>query len=94
VVTLAADGQLYIGDESLGRDGLEARLTALRSKEGDATVYVRADRKTGYGQVLELLGQIGQAGYQRISLLSQPMDAAARPPAAIVQPAGMAGVSQ
>jgi biopolymer transport protein TolR len=88
IVTLAADGKLYIGDDKADRDNLEARLTALRPKEGDATVYVRADRTIVYGQVLELLSRIGKAGYQRISLLSQPADAAARLPAAALQPAG------
>jgi hypothetical protein len=78
IVTLAADGAIYAGDERLDRDRLEAQLSALRPKEGDATVYVRADRKAAYGDVLELLGRIGQAGYRRISLLSQPLDAASR----------------
>ena len=76
IVTIAADGALYIGSDSLDRDGLEARLSALRTKEGDATVYLRADRGTAYGRVLEVMGRISQAGYQRISLLSQPAAAA------------------
>lgn len=88
IVTLAADGRLYIGDDNADRDSLEARLSALRPKEGDATIYVKADRAIAYGQVLELLGRIGQAGYQRISLLSQPVDGAARVPAAALHPAG------
>jgi biopolymer transport protein TolR len=86
IVTLAADGKLYIGDDRTDRDSLEARLTALRPKDGEATVYIRADRTIAYGQVLELLGRIGQAGYQRISLLSQPADPPARHPAAALHP--------
>jgi biopolymer transport protein ExbD len=88
IVTLAADGRLYIGDDSADPDSLQARLIALRPNEGDAIVYVKADRTIAYGQVLELLGRIGQAGFQRISLLSQPAEGAARLPAASLQPAG------
>jgi biopolymer transport protein ExbD len=88
IVTLAADGKLYVGDDSADRGSLETRLAALRPKEGDATVYVRASRNAAYGQVLELLGRIGQAGFQRISLLSQPAESAARLPAADRQAAG------
>jgi biopolymer transport protein ExbD len=90
----AANGRLYIGDDYVDRDGLEARLTALRPKEGEATVYVRADRNAPYGQVLELLGRIGQAGFQRISLLSKPADAAARPAAAAITPPAAGAASQ
>jgi biopolymer transport protein ExbD len=74
IVTLAADGGLYIGDESVALSGLEERLFALKPQDGDATVYLRADRKAVYGEVLALLGQIEHAGFQRISLLSQAAD--------------------
>ena len=91
IVTLAADGALYLGDESVQRGDILARLSALKASAGDATVYVRADRKTGYGDVLELLGVVGQAGYQKISLLSQPLKAASESPApAVVPPGGAA----
>jgi biopolymer transport protein TolR len=45
---------------------------AMRSDEGDTVVYVRADRKIPYGDVMEILGRVGETGYQRVSLLSQP----------------------
>jgi biopolymer transport protein ExbD len=72
IVTLAADKGLYVGDEQVDSGALEARLSALRAKDGDAVVYVRADRKIAYGDVLALLGRVGNTGYRRISLLSQP----------------------
>jgi biopolymer transport protein TolR len=72
VVTLAPDGALYIRDEQVDRGGLVNRLIALRSQEGDTVVYVRADRKVPYGEVMEILGRVGETGYQRVSLLSQP----------------------
>ena len=70
IVTLAADGGLYIGDDSVARGGLEERLYALKPKDGDATVYLRADRKAVYGEVLELLGQIEHVGFQANSRFS------------------------
>jgi biopolymer transport protein TolR len=45
---------------------------SMRSDEGDTVVYVRADRKVPYGDVMEILGRVGETGYQRVSLLSQP----------------------
>ena len=72
VVTLAADGNIYIRDEAVTRDSLVNRLMSMRADEGDTVVYVRADRKIPYGDVMELLGRVGETGYQRVSLLSQP----------------------
>ena len=72
VVTLAPDGKLYIRDEEVTRQALVSRLMQIKSDEGDAVVYVRADRKMPYGDVMELLGRVGESGFARVSLLSQP----------------------
>ena len=71
VVTLAAEGKLYIRDEEVRLEDLVGRLRALHAAEGDAVSYVRADKAVSYGNVMEILGRIGSAGYGRISLLSQ-----------------------
>jgi biopolymer transport protein ExbD len=72
VVTYAADRSLSIRDEPVDAGSLVPRLAALRASQGDAVLYVRADKKIPYGDVMELLSRIGASGYQRISLLSQP----------------------
>jgi biopolymer transport protein TolR len=72
IVSLGGDGSLYIRDEQVSQDTLIPRLQALRSAEGDTVVYVRADKKRTYGEVMEILGRVGQSGYARVSLLSQP----------------------
>lgn len=72
VITLAADGKLYVRNEEVRPEALEERLHALRATEGDAVAYVRADKGVSYGNVMEILGRAGSSGYGRISLLSQP----------------------
>jgi biopolymer transport protein TolR len=72
IVSLVADGSLYIREEQVPKDNLEPKLEQLRAAEGDAVVYVRADKKSVYGEVMDILGKVGHAGYGRVSLLSQP----------------------
>lgn len=72
VVTLAGDGNIYIRDEQVARSGFIGRLQQIRAAEGDTVVYVRADRTTAYGAVMEILGRVGDSGYARVSLLSKP----------------------
>jgi biopolymer transport protein TolR len=72
VVSMAGDGGLYIREEQVSKEGLVPRLKELRSQEGDTVVYVRADKKIPYGDVMEVLGRVGEGGYGRVSLLSQP----------------------
>ncbi len=81
VVTLAADKSLLIRDERVDAGSLVSRMAAIRASQGDAVVYVRADKNIAYGEVMELLGRISTSGYQRISLLSQPSKPDAGDPA-------------
>ena len=80
IVTLAADRSLYVRDEQVSPGALIARLSAVRAVEGDAVVYLRADKAIPYGDVMELLSGLNASGYQRISLLSQPPEAAPTAP--------------
>jgi biopolymer transport protein TolR len=82
VVTLTADGQFQIRNEFVSREALVPRLREIRALEGDAVVYVRADKKNPYGEVMDLLGQVGQSGFGRVSLLSQQPNAGGGTPAA------------
>ncbi len=77
VVTLNGQGQLYIRDEEISQAALVSRLAQIRASEGDTVVYVRADRAVPYGDVMEILGRVGDSGYARVSLLSKPSPHAA-----------------
>jgi biopolymer transport protein TolR len=72
IVSLAADGSLFVREEQVTRETLVPKLQALRAAEGDLVVYVRADKKSAYGEVMDILGRVGESGYGRVSLLSQP----------------------
>jgi len=72
IVTLTADGKLQIRNDFVAREELVPKLKELRATEGDAVVYVRSDGKNAYGDVMEILGRVGESGYGRVSLLSQP----------------------
>jgi len=76
VVTVTNDGRLQVRDEFVTREELIPKLTALKGSEGDSVVYVRADSKLAYGDVMQILGQVGEAGFARVSLLSTKLQGA------------------
>lgn len=79
VITIAADAKYYIRNDEVRVEDVAARLQALHASEGDSVAYVRADKGVSYGSVMDILGRVGQAGYARISLLSQPKPTAKQP---------------
>jgi len=75
VVTLTPEGALQVREEMIAKGEIVNRLMAIRAAEGDKVVYVRADKSRAYGDVMEILGKVGEAGYGRVSLLAQPLGA-------------------
>jgi len=77
VVTMTKDGQFQIRDDFIASDRLVSRLIELRQSEGgDRVVYIRADKTMAYGEVMAVLGRVGESGFGRISLLSHKIPGA------------------
>lgn len=70
VVTMTGDRKFQVRDDFVAGDSLVSHLISLRKSEGDTVVYVRADKSIPYGDVMEVLGRVGESGFGRMSLLS------------------------
>ncbi|PXW95830.1 biopolymer transport protein ExbD/biopolymer transport protein TolR [Sphaerotilus hippei] len=78
-IALQADGALYLAEERLEPEAFAQRLARLGERPGARPeVHLRADRAVPYGRVAELIGQLQQAGLDRIAFVTEP--AAAKAP--------------
>ena len=58
-VGIARDGKFYLGTERIVVDDLAGKVTELlASREGDKTVYVKADARASYGDVVKVVDAI------------------------------------
>jgi biopolymer transport protein TolR len=82
-VAITLDGELFLGDEKLAPEAFSARIAEASRQTPDIEVQLRADKRTSYGQVTELLGRLQKAGLNRIAFVteSKPADGAAAPAA-------------
>ena len=71
VVSVDVNGRRFIGESEVAAEDLVARLIELRQSAGDVTIYVRGDKGIDYGEVMKVLGQVGQAGYPKVSLIAE-----------------------
>jgi biopolymer transport protein TolR len=72
VVTVKADGSLYIQETAVENDALVPRLVAITKSNPKADIYVRGDKAINYGRVLEVMSMIAQAGFTKVSLIAEP----------------------
>jgi biopolymer transport protein ExbD len=68
-VTVKADGSLAIGDNAVARDALAGAIAAATGGDKEERIFVRGDRAVPYGDVMELMNALRDAGYLKIALV-------------------------
>ena len=72
-ISLDEQGRIFIAKEEMSFDTLSARLDAIAAaaQGGEPPqVYLRADRKLDYGQVMRVMGELNRAGLNRVALVT------------------------
>ncbi|MDT0574924.1 ExbD/TolR family protein [Croceicoccus sp. F390] len=71
VVSLDADGRIFIDEERIPAGAFSERLTLLSTGSGETSpVVLRADRALDYGRVVAVMGALNNAGFRQISLVT------------------------
>ncbi|HLQ75966.1 MAG TPA: biopolymer transporter ExbD [Terriglobia bacterium] len=74
-VGVSRDGKFYLGQERIVIDDLTAKVDdLLKDRTGDKTVYVKADFRAKYGDVVKVVDAIRTSGVDRVGLLSEKLD--------------------
>ena len=71
VVSVNAEGEIFIQDTTVELKNLIPRLSAITENKADTRIYVRADRTIAYGRVMEVMGRINNAGFTRVALITE-----------------------
>ena len=70
-VAISPEGGLFLGEEKLAPEAFSARLAEAARQTPEIEVQLRADKRTPYGQVAELIGRVQQAGLNRIAFVTE-----------------------
>lgn len=71
-VSIDQNGAIFLGDTPIELKELIVRLKAITANRTDAPrIYVRGDRANSYGRVMEVVGAINAAGFQKVALITE-----------------------
>jgi len=71
VISVNAEGQIYIQDSEVDLSQLVPRLRAITESKPDTRIYVRGDKSIAYGRVMQVMGTVNTAGFQRVALITE-----------------------
>lgn len=78
IVTITANGRIYIGARQLGKADVTAALDQAHKTRPDGTVLLKADETVPYGRVMDAMAAVRKAGFTKIGMLTEPIEARAR----------------
>ncbi|MDA0339136.1 MAG: protein TolR [Proteobacteria bacterium] len=72
-VSINAAGAVFLQEQEIELGVLVERLRAIGEVSTDTRIYVRADKTIAYGRVMEVMGTINNAGFNRVALVTEPV---------------------
>jgi biopolymer transport protein ExbD len=82
ILSLQKNLQISIGDVPVTRTDVPAVLVRDTRGDRNTRIYVRADRSINYGDLMDVMDLLRNAGYQRVALMSRSASPTPRPAAA------------
>ena len=67
-ISVDAAGRYYVGETELSRDDAVKRVVAMRGENPELTIVINGDTSADYGAVMSIMGQLKDAGFQRVGL--------------------------
>jgi len=73
VVSINQEGVVFLGEGNvIDVAELGPKLNAIISRRENKAVYIRADRRVLYGNVMKVMGSIRRAGIYKVGLITDP----------------------
>lgn len=69
-ITVDVDGIIYLQETTVDLETLVPRLQSITGANPDARIFIRGDSGINYGRVMEVMGVINAAGYQKVGLVT------------------------
>ncbi|RQH07235.1 TonB system transport protein ExbD [Bradyrhizobium sp. RP6] len=68
-VTVRPDLSIAVGEELVDREALGSSLAAATKGRKDERIYLRADKAVSYGDLMEVMNTLRNAGYLKVALV-------------------------
>jgi TonB system transport protein ExbD (group 1) len=70
VLSVQPDLTLALGETKIGRDQLGAELEKVTKGNKNTRIYLRADKKVAYGDLIDVMDAMRKAGYLKVALVT------------------------
>lgn len=71
VVSIDQSGKVYLQEKSMELADLVPKLKAITGANAEARIFVRGDKSVSYGRIMEVMGTVSAAGFNKVALVAE-----------------------
>ena len=71
VISINGEGKLFLQESETTLDNMIPRLREIMKANPELRIFIRGDETLPYGTVMELMGELSEAGFRKVSLLAK-----------------------
>jgi biopolymer transport protein ExbD len=75
-VTVREDGTIAVAEDVVARDALASALDSATNSHKDEMIFVRGDKQLAYGDLIQVMNLLRDAGYLKLALVGLEAPAA------------------
>lgn len=70
-ISIDAAGKLWVQETEIARDDLVPKIKAIMGQKPETRIFIRADKGIEYGKVMDVMGLLGSAGFDKVALVTE-----------------------
>ncbi|MCK5166194.1 MAG: protein TolR [Rhodospirillaceae bacterium] len=70
-ISIDNEGNIFVQDTAVELGAMISRLQAVSENNPDVRIFVRGDAAVDYGRVMQVMGSLNAAGFQRVALITR-----------------------
>ncbi len=71
IISIDKSGHLFLQEKELAMPKLIQTLKSMANQNKDLKIYIRGDKALAYGDVMQVMGKISAAGFQKVALVTE-----------------------
>jgi len=71
VISINAEGRVFIQETEIKLDELGPKLRAITGAKPGTRIYLRGDRAVNYGRIMQVMGTVSAAGFNKVALIAE-----------------------
>ncbi|MBR9970396.1 protein TolR [Magnetospirillum sulfuroxidans] len=70
-VSIDAHGDIWIQETKVTLEELAPKLHAITAQKPETRIFIRGDKGIDYGRVMQVMGNLGAAGFTKVALVTE-----------------------